>query len=72
MIPTYQKGQKMDKNITAKRMAELMMPIERQIMMCDNREDLLMMACAMMTTVKDIFDSELGEDGRKLMFKDLV
>jgi hypothetical protein len=47
-------------------------PIERQIMMCDNREDLLMMACAMMTTVKDIFDNELGEEGRKHMFKDYV
>jgi len=54
------------------RMSELMEPIERQIMMCDNREDLLMLACAMMTTVKDIFDSELGEEGRKHMFKDLV
>ena len=62
----------MDKEATTKRMAELMSPIEQQIMMCDNREDLLMMACAMMTTVKEIFDSELGEDGRKLMFKDLV
>jgi len=55
-----------------KRMAELMEPIDRQIMMCDNREDLLMLACAMMTTVKGIFDVELGEEGRKRMFKDLV
>jgi hypothetical protein len=54
------------------RMAELMEPIDRQIMMCDDREDLLMLACAMMTTVKGIFDVELGEDGRKRMFKDLV
>ena len=66
------KGQKMDKKATVKRMAELMSPIEQQIMMCDNREDLLMMACAMMTSVKDIFDSELGETGRKHMFKDYV
>jgi hypothetical protein len=55
-----------------KRMAELMEPIDRQIMMCDDREDLLMLACAMMTTVKGIFDVELGEDGRKRMFKDMV
>jgi len=55
-----------------KRMAELMEPIDRQIMMCDDREDLLMLACAMMTTVKGIFDVELGEEGRKRMFKDLV
>jgi hypothetical protein len=62
----------MDKEATAQRMAELMQPVERQIMMCDNREDLLMMACAMMTTVKDIFDNELGKTGRKQMFKDYV
>jgi hypothetical protein len=31
-----------------------------------------MMACAMLTTVKDIFDIELGEEGRKRMFEDLV
>jgi hypothetical protein len=55
-----------------KRMAELMEPIDRQIMMCDDREELLMLACAMMTTVKGIFDVELGEDGRKRMFKDMV
>jgi hypothetical protein len=62
----------MDKNKLAQRMSELMAPIEQQIMMCDNREDLLMIACAMMTTVKDIFDNEIGVEGRKLMFKDLV
>jgi len=51
------------------RMAELMQPIDQQIMMCDNREDLLMMACAMLTTVKGIFDQEIGLEGRKKMFK---
>ncbi len=55
-----------------KRMLELMEPIDRQIMMCDDRQDLLMLACAMMTTVKDIFDQELGEDARKTMFRDYV
>ena len=62
----------MSRDEMKKRMAELMEPIDRQIMMCDNREDLLMLACAMMTTVKGIFDVELGEEGRKRMFKDLV
>jgi|TARA_R110000868_G_scaffold17481_2_gene76641 hypothetical protein len=56
----------------AERMAELMEPINKQILMCDNREDLLMLACAMVTLVRSIFDQELGEDGRKKMFKDLV
>ena len=50
------------------RMRELMEPINRQIMMCDNREDLLLLSCAMMTTVKDIFDQELTEEGRRKMF----
>ena len=62
----------MDRKETVKRMTELMEPIERQIMMCDSREDLLMMACAMITTVKDIFDNELGEKGRKKMFEDFI
>jgi hypothetical protein len=54
------------------RMAELMEPIDRQILMCDNREELLMLACAMLTSVKDIFDQEIGPDGRKKMFKGFV
>ena len=62
----------MNKDKAVQRMTELMAPVEQQIMMCDNREDLLMMACAMMTTVKEIFDNEIGEEGRKKMFKDLV
>jgi hypothetical protein len=62
----------MNKDKTVQRMTELMTPVEQQIMMCDNSEDLLMMACAMMTTVKEIFDNQIGEEGRKKMFKDLV
>jgi hypothetical protein len=62
----------MDQNKVATRMYELMKPINRQIMMCDDRHELLMIASAMMITVKDIFDNEIGEDGRKQMFKDFV
>jgi hypothetical protein len=62
----------MNKDKTVQRMIELMAPVEQQIMMCDNSEDLLMMACAMLTTVKDLFDLHIGEDGRKKMFKDFV
>jgi hypothetical protein len=51
------------------RMAVLMEPIDQQIMMCDNREELLMLACAMLTSVKDIFDQEIGEPGRRHMFR---
>jgi len=52
------------------RMAELMEPIDRQIMMCDNREDVLMLACAMLTSVRVIFDQELGKKARIQLFKD--
>jgi hypothetical protein len=53
-------------------MDELMAPVERQIMMCDTREELLMMACAMLQRTTEIFDHELGVEGRKQMYKDRV
>ena len=59
-------------NEVAKRMAELMAPIEHQILMCDDREDQLMLACAMLQRVRELFDLHLGEEGRKKMFEDLV
>lgn len=58
-----------DENIS-KRMAELMEPIDHQMLMCDDRNDQLMLACAMMQRVREIFDMTLGEEGRKKMFKD--
>jgi len=33
---------------------------------------MLMIACAMLQRVREIFDENLGEDGRKRMFKDMV
>ena len=60
----------MTSDLIRQRMTELMQPIDQQIMMCDNREDLLMLACAMLTTVKGIFDQEIGPEGRKKMFKE--
>ena len=62
----------MSKDQVAKRMSELMAPVERQIMMCDDRQELLMMACAMMQRTHEIFLQELGENGAKLMYEDLV
>ena len=52
------------------RMTELMAPVEQQIMMCDDREDLLMMACAMLQRVNEIFTQELGKTGRDMMFRE--
>ena len=53
-----------------KRMNELMAPVEQQIMMCDDREDLLMMACAMLQRVNEIFTQELGKQGRDMLFRE--
>ena len=55
-----------------KRMAELMAPVDQQIMMCDDGQELLMMACAMLQRTRELFDQTLGEQGRKEMFKDLI
>ena len=54
------------------RMAELMQPIDQQIMMCDDRSEVLMLACAMLQRVREIFDIQLTEQGRKQMFKELA
>ena len=61
-----------DKEAVRKRMAELMEPIDRQIMMSDSREELLMLACAMQQRTTEIFDAELGVNGRKRMYEDMV
>ena len=61
-----------NRDAVRQRMSELMEPVERQIMMTDNREELLMMACAMMQRTTEIFESELGIEGRKQMYKDMV
>ena len=54
------------------RMAELMGPIDQQIMMCDDKQELLMLACAMLQRTTEIFDDMLTVQGRKKMFEDLV
>ena len=52
------------------RMQELCKPIEQQIMMCDSKEDILMMACAMLQHVKTMMDSQIGVEGRKPVIKE--
>ena len=52
------------------RMAELMQPIDRQIMMCDDKNDVLMLACAMLEKTKVILDAQIGIDGRKIILEE--
>jgi hypothetical protein len=54
------------------RMKELMVLIDKSLMLTDNDTDRLMLACAMMQRTNEIFEQSLGEEGRKLMYKDYV
>jgi len=62
----------MDKQIVKERMSELMVLIDKSIELTDSREEMLMLACAMLQRTSEIFDANLGKEGRKLMFKDYV
>jgi hypothetical protein len=53
-------------------MTELMVLIDNSIKLTDDRNEILMLACAMLQRTKEIFDGTLGVEGRKEMFKDLV
>ena len=59
-----------DREAVRNRMAELMEPVDRQIMMTDDPQEMLMIACAMMQRTREIFDQHLGASGRMRMFKD--
>jgi hypothetical protein len=61
-----------EKENLIRRMVELMEPIDRQIMMCDNVEDVLMLASNMMVTSKSIFVQNLGGIGAKELLQRMV
>ena len=54
------------------RMANLMQPLDQQIMMCDTANEMLMMACAMLQRTNEIFERVLGKEGARKMFKELT
>jgi hypothetical protein len=58
-----------DPNHVEQRMLELIRPIDMQILMCDDRHDLLMLACAMSQRVIEILDQQIGVEGRKKLLK---
>jgi hypothetical protein len=59
-------------NNVAKRMQELMVLVDKSLMLTDNDNERLMLACAMMQRTNEIFEEILGEQGRKSMYKELV
>ena len=60
-----------DREAVRKRMSELMEPIDRQIMMTDDPQEMLMIACAMMQRTNEIFRQVLGEEGARKMYEDM-
>ena len=62
----------MNNDKIAIRMAELIRPIDEAILMCNDREEILMLASVMQVRLKDIYDTQIGVQGRKTMFKDLT
>ena len=59
-------------NNTEARMRELMILIDKSLLLTDNDTERLMLACAMMQRTNEIFRETLGEEGSKLMYKDYV
>jgi hypothetical protein len=55
-----------------KRMLEMLEPVDKCIQLTDDDSEMLMLACAMMQRVREIFDSQIGIEGRKQMFKELI
>jgi hypothetical protein len=52
------------------KMAELIRPVDQQLMMCDDRQELLMFACVMLQRVTEILDNQIGRDGRNKILQD--
>lgn len=59
-----------DKSMIERRMEALMYIIDASIVNLTDRNDRLMLACAMMQRTAEIFDDLLGEENRKKMFKE--
>jgi transcriptional regulator with PAS, ATPase and Fis domain len=60
-----------NKEAVRTRMQELMEPVDRQIMMTDDPQEMLMIACAMMQRTNEIFRQVLGEEGARRMYEDM-
>ena len=61
-----------DRSVLQTRMRELSKPIDEALLMCDDREEILMLASVMMIRLKNMFDSQIGVEGRKTMFKGMI
>lgn len=62
----------MDYESANKRAIELMEPINKSLMLCDDRTDLLILCFAMINRSKDVIDQVLGPERRNHIFSEYV
>ena len=55
-----------------KRKAELMAPLEMQIMMCDDKNEILILAAAMAERGYAIFKEQYGRDGAVKLIRTMI
>jgi len=60
----------MDKEAQEKRIQRLMVPIETQIMMCDDENDLVLLAVGMLRKTILLFDNQYQRDARKALINE--
>jgi len=60
----------MDHKDPNQRAHELLEPVNRALLMCDDRNDLLILCFAMMNRSREVLDKELGETRRKNLFSE--
>ncbi len=53
------------------RLVELLEPVDKQIMMCNDVKELLLFACGLMRVTNSVFIKHLGVNGAKLMYEDI-
>jgi len=59
-------------NNIQQRMAEIMELIDGSIQLTDDREELIMLACAMLQRTREIFNSTIGVEGRNTMLQGVI
>lgn len=52
-----------------RRIERLMLPVETQIMMCDDENDLLLLAVGMLRKTILIFDNQYNSEGRRAVIE---
>ena len=58
-----------DRDNVRQRMTEIMELIDSSIQLTDDREELIMLACAMLQRTVEILDDTIGEQGRDTILK---